>query len=236
MIICSKNTVCASVKAGRKINIIYLEKSFDDYNVINIIKHSNVLIKRVDKNTLFDLCETKNHQGIAAEIQDYSYHSIDEILKLDDARVIVLDELNDPHNLGSIIRSADAFSFPYIIIPENNSISLNATVARVSTGSIENIKVIRVSSILKSLQLLKKNGYYIYGTSLNTKLNYSEVNYKKKFAIVFGSEGFGIRPLVLKECDELVTISMSGTTNSLNVSNSAAIIMSWIDLKDRKKD
>jgi predicted rRNA methylase len=233
MIISSKNVLVEAIKANHKVYKIYLEDNFDDYNIINIIKKSNAPFIRVNKKFLSDLTQNTLHQGIAAEVSDYQYSDLDELIKLDKLKLIILDELSDPHNLGSILRSCDAFGIDGVIIPNSNSVSLNSTVARTSAGSVEHVKVCRVSSIYKTILKLKESGIIIYGTTLSSPHNYDSVTYPDRLAIVFGSEGFGIRPLVCQACDQLITIKMIGKTNSLNVSVSAGIIISQL-LKNKE--
>jgi len=232
MMIYSKSVVLEALKNNRHFHQIYLSSNFDDKNILDLIKIKKIKVEKVDKSILFNKCGSTLHQGIVALVDDYTYLDLDLLLTKKNLRIVILDELSDPHNLGSIIRSADAFSFDAIIIPSSNSISLNSTVARVSTGSIEYVNIVKVSSIYKAILKLKEHGITIIGTDLKTTTTYQDLDYKESIAIVFGSEGFGIRPLVLKACDKLITIPMNGKINSLNVGVSAGIIMSYIANKE----
>lgn len=138
---------------------------------------------------------------------------------------MILDGLEDPHNLGAILRSADATGADAIIIPKNRSVSLNQTVAKVSTGAIEYVDVVQVTNLTQTIQELKKQGYWVVGLELDGSIYYDEQDYKGNIAIVVGSEGKGISRLVKENCDVLVKIPMYGKVNSLNASVSAGLIL-----------
>ena len=177
----------------------------------------------------FDKMFDGNHQGIACEICEYSYVSLDYIIKKnedkEDVALVILDGLEDPHNLGAILRTADATGINGVIIPKNRSVNLNSTVAKVSTGAIEHVDCCQVTNLVNAMNDLKKAGYWIIGLELDGSIDYRKQDYRGKIAVVIGSEGKGISRLVKEKCDFLVDIPMNGKINSLNASVSTAIII-----------
>lgn len=178
------------------------------------------------------------HQGVVAEVESYRYIGLEDILH--SARqqyplILVLDGIEDPHNLGAILRTCDASGVDGVIIPKNRSVGLNSTVAKVSTGAIEHVKVCEVTNITQTLKTLKEKGYWVVGAELTDKSrDYRSVSYDMPVALILGSEGKGISRLVLEQCDFIVQIPMFGHVNSLNVSVSCGIIIYEI-IKYRKE-
>lgn len=234
MLIYGKNTLMETIKQKRKIIKFYLTK--ENKNLINDLIDSNINIEYMPlskMNTTFK----GNHQGIVAEVEDYSYAELNDVIKKNkekDTVIAMLDGLEDPHNLGAILRTADATGIDAIIIPKNRSVSLNATVAKVSTGAIEYIDVVQVTNLVTTLKELKKQGYWIIGLELDGSIDYRKQDYSGKIVVVIGSEGRGISRLVKEECDFCVNIPMYGHVNSLNASVSAAILFYEI-LRNRGK-
>lgn len=226
MIIYGKNTVLEALKSNKDIVKIYITS-----NNIELVKKytSNKKIEvevmqSKDMNKMFD----GNHQGIACEIMEYGYVSLDEIIRKnqdeEDVALVILDGLEDPHNLGAILRTADATGMNGVIIPKNRSVSLNSTVAKVSTGAIEHVDCAQVTNLVNAMNDLKKAGYWIIGLELDGSIDYRKQDYKGKIAVVIGSEGKGISRLVKENCDFKVFIPMVGHVNSLNASVSASIL------------
>jgi 23S rRNA (guanosine2251-2'-O)-methyltransferase len=226
MIIYGKNTVLEALKNKKKIIKIYVTS-----NNIELIKKytSNKsieveVLQFSQMNKMFD----GNHQGIACEIEEYSYKNLEDvILKNSDKENValaILDGLEDPHNLGAILRTGDATGINGVIIPKNRSVSLNSTVAKVSTGAIEHVDVVQVTNLVTAMKELKDNGYWIIGLELDGSVDYRKQDYTGKIAVVIGSEGKGISRLVKENCDFLVNIPMIGHVNSLNASVSASIL------------
>lgn len=226
MIIYGKNTVLEALKGNKDIVKVYvtsnnldLVKKYTSNKKIEII-----VMQSKDMNKMFD----GNHQGIACEIMEYGYVSIDEIIKKnkdkENVALVILDGLEDPHNLGAILRTADATGMNGVIIPKNRSVSLNSTVAKVSTGAIEHVDCAQVTNLVNAMNDLKKAGYWIIGLELDGSIDYRKQDYLGKIAVVIGSEGKGISRLVKENCDFKVFIPMVGHVNSLNASVSASIL------------
>lgn len=226
MLIYGKNTVVEALKTKKPINKIYLSSDLNDNQLVQMAKSSKaevIFMTRAKMNELFK----GNHQGVAIEVTEYEYKSLREVInkcKDKDAVLTILDGLEDPHNLGAILRSADATCVDAIIIPKNRSVSLNSTVAKVSTGAIEHVDVVQVTNLAMTIKELKKQGYWIIGLELDGSVDYRKQDYSGKIAVVIGSEGKGISRLVKDECDFCVNIPMYGHVNSLNASVSAAIL------------
>lgn len=236
MIIYGKNTVTESLKSGKKVTKVYLSSDLNDIGLINLVKKTKVEIVFMPRNKMNQKFEG-NHQGVAAEISDYEYKTLSEVVEKcrdKEAVLAVLDGLEDPHNLGAILRSADATNVDAIIIPKNRSVSLNSTVAKVSTGAIEHVDVVQVTNLTTTLKELKKEGYWVIGLELDGSVDYRKQDYTGKIVVVIGSEGRGISRLIKEECDFCVNIPMYGHVNSLNASVSAAILFYEI-LRNRGK-
>lgn len=226
MIIYGKNPLKEAILNKRNVYNVYLDTKLKDLEFIEFLNSNNISFKKTNKEELFKLTNTTNHQGIVAEVKDYEYISIDELLNLPKPlRIIALDQLTDPHNLGAIIRSSEAFSMSCILISNKNQVLINPTVVKVSAGAIEKVKVCLVNNLNNAILKLRENNILVYGTSLNTNSSYKEIKKDKDVCVVLGNEGVGVRKLVLKNCDYLVKIPMTGKINSLNVSVAGAIIM-----------
>lgn len=205
----------------KNIKRVYLSKTFNDKEIINELKKRNIQIRYVDKNILNNM-EKGNHQGIIIDIDDYEYYPLDEIENED--VIIMLDHLEDPHNFGAIIRTAESAGFKSIIIPKDRSVEVTPTVMKVSAGTLENVKISRVSNLVTTINELKKKGYWIIGTDMQGT-DYKKIDYKGKIVIIIGNEGKGMSRLVKENCDFIASIPMKGEVNSLNASVAAALII-----------
>ena len=233
----SKNSVRECILNNKNIKCIYVNSM--DHELVSLAKKKNLTIKVLDNKSLSSLAQGGKVQGIVAEIKDYSYSSLDEILKCAKEKehplIVMLDSLEDPHNLGAILRTCDAAGVDGVIIGKNRSVRLNDTVAKVSTGAIEYVKVAEVTNLTETIKRLKDEGYWIVGAEyLENSVYYDTLNYDMPTCLVIGSEGKGISALVSKNCDFLVKIPMFGHVNSLNASVSASILIYEI-IKNRKR-
>ena len=226
MVIYGKNTVLEALKNNKDIIKLYVTS-----NNLDLVKRYTTN-KKIETCVLqlkeFDKMFNGNHQGIACEMAEYNYVSLDEMIRKnssnENAAFVILDGLEDPHNLGAILRTADATGINGVIIPKNRSVSLNSTVAKVSTGAIEHVDCAQVTNLVNAINDLKKAGYWIIGLELDGSIDYRKQDYKGKIAVVIGSEGKGISRLVKENCDFKVFIPMVGHVNSLNASVSASIL------------
>jgi len=228
MIIYGKNTVREALKEKKNIKQLYVsqEKILLEWTRQGIKIPTSKIVYLTTKQ--MDERFKGAHQGIACEVEDYKYISLNEIINKnkenENVSLIMLDGLEDPHNLGAILRTADATGINGVIIPKNRSVSLNQTVAKVSTGAIEYVDVVQVVNLVQALKDLKKAGYWIIGLEMEGSVDYRKQDYLGKNVIIIGSEGKGISRLVKEECDFLVHIPMCGHVTSLNASVSASII------------
>lgn len=189
------------------------------------IEH-RIPVEYIDAKKMDQLAQG-NHQGAMIEIDDFKTYTLSEILASakEDTILVLLDGLEDPHNLGAILRSADAAGIDGIILPKHRSVSLTPTVAKVSTGAIDTVKTTEVTNLNQTIKDLKKLGFWIYGTDMGKgAVDYRTVDYKGKIALVIGSEGDGISRLVKENCDYIVTLPMHGSVQSLNASVAAGIL------------
>lgn len=189
--------------------------------IINKLEEKNIEISFVDKR-FFDKIDI-NHQGVMIEVESFEYESLDDLN--DEKRLIILDQIEDPHNLGAIIRSAESFGFDGVVIPERRSASVTSTVYKTSAGAINNIKVYRVKNLTRSIKDLKDKGFWIYGLAGEAESSIDKADLTGKVGLVVGNEGSGISRLVRDNCDMLVNIPMLGRVNSLNASVAAGISM-----------
>ena len=228
-----RNPVLELLESGKDINKIFVqkgEKHGSIYKILQIARNNKVVTVQIDKAKLDMMSQTHNHQGVIAIVPPFEYCEVDDILE--DAKnkkqipfILILDGIEDPHNLGSIIRSAETAGVHGIIIPKRRSATVNSTVSKVSAGAVQYMKIARVNNLNDTIRYLKENDIWICGSDINTDVEYTEQDMKIPIAIVIGSEGFGISKLVKENCDFLVKIPMKGKITSLNASVSAGIIM-----------
>lgn len=223
MLVYGKNVALEYLNGNKKIDKIYLQDKFNDYNILNIIKTKNIKIQNLSKIEM-DKKVNELHQGIILSVPDYKYASIDELLDKDEALIVMLDHIEDPHNFGAIIRSCEAAGVDDIIIPQDRSVEVNATVIKTSVGTTEKMKIIRVTNLVNTIKLLKNNGYWIFGTDMIGS-DYTTLDYKGKTCIICGNEGSGMSKLVKDNCDFIASIPLRGEVNSLNASVATAIIV-----------
>lgn len=228
-----RNAVRELLNSGRDINKIFIQKGERHGSILEIIakaKERKLLIQEVDKNKLDQMAQSDNHQGVIAIVPPYDYCDVDDILdyaksKNENPFILILDGIEDPHNMGSIIRTAECCGVHGIIIPKRRSCSVNSTVNKTSAGAVEYMKIARVTNLNDTIKYLKENDVWIYGTDINGSKYYTDEKYNSGVGIVIGSEGYGMSDLVKKNCDFLIKIPMKGKINSLNASVSAGIVM-----------
>ncbi len=227
-----KNACKAALKSNSTIKSCLLSSNFKDDDILYLLNKRRIEIKRVAINYLDKFFNGGIHQGIALQIAPYQYTDLEEILKKcenkKDALVVLLDGLEDPQNLGSIIRSCDAFSVDAVIIPSSRSVSVTPSVVKVSTGAIEYVPVCKVTNLNQTIDVLKKNGFWVVSSDGEAKDNYNKIDYNMKVALIIGSEGKGISSLTLKKSDFIVKIPMTGHVNSLNASVATGILLAMI--------
>ena len=227
-----RNSVIELLESDRDINKILIakgERHGSINKIISIAKQRKIVIAEVERQKLNAISKTDNHQGVIAIVPPFNYSSVDDILneakqKKEDSFILILDGIEDPHNLGSIIRTAETAGVHGVIIPKRRAASVNATVSKVSSGAVEHVKIARVNNLNKTIKYLKEQGLWICGTDGEAKTYYYNQDLKGPIAIVIGSEGFGMSKLVKENCDFLVKIPMKGKITSLNASVSAGIV------------
>lgn len=220
MYIYGKN-VAKNALGKEKIKQAFLYENFNDKELLDKLINQKIKIKYLKKHEL-DKIENANHQGIILEVDDYKYSSLDEIEKED--IIIMLDHLEDPHNLGAIIRTCEAAGIKSIILPKDRSVKVNATAIKTSAGTIENVKIALVNNLVNTIKELKNKGYWIVGTDMEGT-DYRQIDYSGKIVIVIGNEGKGLSRLVKENCDFISSIPMKGKVNSLNASVAAALVI-----------
>ena len=230
-VIAGRNAVMELLKSSKDINKIFVERGEKHGSINEIIaraKDARIVIVEAERIKLDQMAE--NHQGVVAIVPPFNYCEIEDILDVakereEDPFIIILDGIEDPHNLGSIIRTAETAGVHGVVIPKRRSVSVNSTVAKTSAGATAYVKVARVNNINDTIRKLKDEGLWIIGTDGEAKTEYYNQDLKGPIAIVIGSEGFGMSKLVRENADILIKIPMLGQINSLNASVSAGIVM-----------
>ena len=229
-VICGRNPVIEALKSGASIDCIYMDGNGGSLNVIRrLAKENGVVIKDAQDKKLSQLSGGASHQGVVAVGACGEYVTVEDILAVSRKKgtkpfIIICDEIEDPHNLGAIIRTAETSGADGVIIPKRRSASLNATVFKTSAGAASYVPVARVSNLASTIDMLKENGVWIYGTDASGS-DYSETDFTGSCGLVIGSEGFGISKLIQKKCDFMIKLPMLGKINSLNASVAAGIFM-----------
>ena len=220
MRITSKNALKEALNNPKSLKKVYLSNKFNDMEIMKLIKNNRVHYESIDSFKLNKM--EANNQGLLAIVDDYEYYSLDDLLN--DNVIIMLDHLEDPHNLGAIIRTVEAAGIKSIVIPKDRSVDVNETVMKTSTGALNYVKIARVTNLVNAINTLKDKGYFVYGADMDG-VDYKKVSYSDKVVLVIGAEGNGISNLVRKNCDEIVSLPMNGHVNSLNASVAASILI-----------
>ncbi|MGL5439415.1 MAG: 23S rRNA (guanosine(2251)-2'-O)-methyltransferase RlmB [Filifactoraceae bacterium] len=226
-----RNPVIEALKSDRAIDHILIKRGDGEGSIKKIIgmaKDKSILIKSVDKKKLDEIATSDNHQGVIAIINDYKYYELSELVAgckdKKDVLFIILDEIEDPHNLGAIIRTANACNADGVIIPKRRAATINSTVEKTSAGAISFTKVAKVNNISQAIETLKKENIWIYALDMDGE-RYSDTNMKGRVALVVGNEGKGISRLVKEKSDFTVSIPLLGEIESLNASVATSVIM-----------
>lgn len=231
--IVGKHSVLEALKAGRTINKIWISDQAQKTLTQPIVaeaKQQGIIVQFVDKRKLDTLAEGVQHQGVVAQVAAYGYVEVDDILaaarkRNEDPFILILDEIEDPHNLGSILRTADCTGVHGVIIPKRRSASLTSTVSKTSAGAVEYVPVARVTNIAQTIEYLKEQGVWVAGTDVKAAEPAYHSNFKLPLALVIGNESKGVGRLVKEKCDFLVKLPMLGRINSLNASVAAGVLM-----------
>ncbi|NEZ46597.1 23S rRNA (guanosine(2251)-2'-O)-methyltransferase RlmB [Clostridium niameyense] len=232
-IIEGRNAVIEALKKNKTIEQIMITKgniSGSINLIISLAKEKKIVIKEVDKKKLDSISETGAHQGVIAFTTPYKYYSVEDILELaekkqEDPFILILDEIEDPHNFGSILRTAEVLGVHGVIIPKRRNVGVTPTVYKTSAGAAEHIRISKVTNINQTIEYLKEKGIWVYGADMDGKDYCFNVNFSGSLALVIGSEGKGISKLTKDKCDLLVKIPMLGNVTSLNASVAAGMLM-----------
>ncbi|TAA67141.1 23S rRNA (guanosine(2251)-2'-O)-methyltransferase RlmB [Planococcus salinarum] len=231
-IIGGKNPVLEALRAERDINKIWVAEGVQKRSIAELLQLANdrkVIVQFVPKKKIDGLTDS-NHQGVAAAVAAYNYAELDDLFKVAESRsedpfFLILDELEDPHNLGSIMRTADAVGAHGLIIPKRRAVGLTAVVAKSSTGAIEHIPVVRVNNLSQIVDELKKRNVWIAGTDAKESVDYRKMDASLPLAVIIGSEGKGMSRILREKCDFLYQLPMVGHVTSLNASVAASLLM-----------
>ena len=228
-----RNAVLELIESGKDINKIFVQAGEKHGSITKLLakaKENRIIVVEIQKRKMDEMSETHNHQGVIAIVPPYEYVEVEEILKAVKVKgevpfILILDGIEDVHNLGSIIRTAETAGVHGIVIPKRRAVAVNATAYKTSAGAVEHVKIARVNNINETIKYLKDEGLWICGTDMDTDTLYYEQDYTMPIAIVIGSEGKGISRLTKENSDFMVKIPMYGKVNSLNASVSAGIII-----------
>ena len=224
MLVYGRNVAKDLLKKGKKIEKIYLQDNFSDKEVISLIENQKIKVIRLPKREIDNLCSGV-HQGILLFVPDYEYTDFNRFLKNNEEKVVLLDHIEDPHNLGAVIRTCEAAGIKSIIIPKDRQVQVNATVMKVSVGTLDNVNVIQVTNLSNTIDKLKDNGYWIVGTALENSVDYRDIDYNGKIALIVGNEGNGVHKEISDKCDKNLYIKMNSDVVSLNVGVATSILL-----------
>lgn len=224
-----KNVVNQLLQNKKQIYEVILSDTWKDKHIVNEIKKQNIPLRTMGKKKMDALLKTDNHQGIAAKINDYQTYEMDDLLQtVPEGKLplfVMLDGIEDPHNLGAILRTCDCVGVDGVILGKHRSVALTPTVAKVSTGAIDTIKVAIVNNLSQTLNQLKTKGFWIVAADAAQAMDYRQGTYDVPLVLVVGSEGFGISKLVRKHCDYAIALPMEGSITSLNASVACAVLL-----------
>ena len=231
MLIEGRNAVREALKSDMTINKVIFDKMLENRkdDVVKSAFEKKVKVEFLPKSVLDKKSKTSHHQGYIAEVVDFEYSSVEKILQVAKQKneknfIVILDGIEDPHNFGAIIRSCECAGVHGIIIGKNRCAQVNETVIKTSTGAIANMPIARVSNIKDAIEELKENGVWVYGAEIGGENIYKQ-QLDRNIAVVIGSEGSGIRPVVKSHCDGIITLPLKGNVNSLNASVACGIVI-----------
>ena len=219
MLVCGKNVLKET--PINKIHKVYLKEGFKDQDILSFLKENKIRYEFTPEFRLNKMVNER-HQGVVIDIDDYIYYKLEDVLE--ENFLVCLDHLEDPHNLGAIIRTCECAGIKGIIIPKDRSVRVNDTVMKVSVGAINNVKIVEVKNLSEALRKLQKNLFFIYTADMDGT-DYRHIDYADKRVLVIGAEGKGVSEIIRKNSDEIISIPMYGKINSLNASASAAILI-----------
>ena len=226
MLVSGRNNVkeiLKNISMKNKIKRAICSKNFNELDILSLIEKQRIPLIYKEKWELDKLAKN-NHQGIIMEVEEFNYTDLNDLLTDSKCRLVILDHLEDPHNLGAIIRTCEAAGINGIILPKNRSVDVNETVMKTSVGALYNVKIAQVTNLNQTIKKLKDLGFWIFGTDMDG-VDYTSVSYPEKTVLIIGSEGFGMSRLVKESCDMIVKIPMNGKINSLNASVAAGIMI-----------
>ena len=224
MLVYGRNVAKEVLQNPKNVKKVILQDGFDDKKINSLLEKCKFEVLYKKKIEMDNLCNG-THQGIILDIKDYRYSSINDICSSDSDFVVILDHLEDPHNLGAIIRTCEAAGVSYIIMPKDRQVMVNSTVMKTSAGALSNVHIAVVSNLVNAISKLKDNGFWVVGTAMEDSVDYRSIDYSGKTALVIGNEGKGISRLVRESCDFVATIPMFGKINSLNASVASGIMI-----------
>lgn len=222
MIVYGRNPVREALRGRRRVLRVWSATELD--------WPGRVEAERVDADRLEELCGSPEHQGVCAEAEPYPYADPASLLAADDALVVCLDQVQDPHNLGAVCRVAEAAGAAGVVIPERRAAEVTPAVCKASAGAVEHLPVARVRNVADWLAEAKEAGAWVYGAAADADVGYHEPDWRGRAVLVLGSEGQGLRPRVAAACDQLVSLPMAGRVESLNVSTAAAALLYGVRL------
>ena len=232
MLVYGRNVAKELLENGKIVQKIILQDGFSDKEINSLIEKRKVPVQYKSKREI-DRLAPGVHQGIILFIPDYKYKNISDVLDDEAKFFVILDHLEDPHNLGAIIRTCEAAKVDAIIMPKDRQAQVNSTVMKTSAGTLDNVNIVTVTNLVSTIDELKKNGFWIVGTALEDSVDYRSIDYSDKIALVIGNEGSGMSKLVKNACDFIAKIPMYGTTNSLNASVASGIMIYEV-IRNRK--
>lgn len=214
--ICGKNSVLDAIKSGLDIKAIYSTRPEE--------LKTNMKVQKVDKNFL-DKLTRENHQGFVAELTEFTYHELNSIFQDKPEKVLILDHVQDPRNLGAILRTANAAGVTHVVIPKDRAADVTASALKTASGGHVGLKVIKVNSLMDVVTKLKDNGFWVYATALENGKDMDTVTFNYPLAVIVGNEESGVSNTLIKHADERIFIKMNGTVQSLNVSVATGIVL-----------
>lgn len=224
MLVYGRNVAKELLENGKDVKKIFLQDNFDDKKIISLMEKLKISVEIKPKREMDHLCNGL-HQGIILDIRDYQYSKLDDVLKKNSNFVVILDHLEDPHNFGAIIRTSEAAGVDAIIIPKDRQVPVNSTVMKTSAGALSNMEIVCVSNLVQAINILKDNGFWVVGTAMENAIDYKDIDYSSKIALIIGNEGKGMSRLVMDSCDYIAKIPMVGKINSLNASVASGIMI-----------